>query len=134
MTKTLDISIIVATSENNCIGINGGLPWNLPTDLKRFKELTLGNVVVMGRHTYTSIGHKLPDRINVVATRHGYFGKGHDILIDHDIWSQIDKWVLPVFIIGGVKIYKTGFKYATKLYLTRIHAEVEGDTFLKGFN
>lgn len=129
-----NISIIVAASENNCIGLNTQLPWHLSADLKRFKEITFNSVVIMGRRTYESIGGKLPNRINVIATRENNLPDGVGVLVDDNVWENINNWSCPVFIIGGAQIYKQGFKYANTLYLTRVHKMVYGDTYLEGFN
>lgn len=132
-----NINIIVAVSENNCIGVEGKLPWKLPTDLKRFKEITTGHVVVMGRKTWESLPEKvrpLPNRINVVITRNkDYVAKGAEVRTNLE--SALEEFVFEdtnVFVIGGAEIYKEAFKYANILHLTRVVADVEGDTFLEG--
>ncbi|HRV32240.1 MAG TPA: dihydrofolate reductase [Candidatus Paceibacterota bacterium] len=132
--KCPNISIVVAASENNCIGKNNKIPWHIPTDLYRFKKLTDGHIVLMGRKTYESIGKPLRDRINIVASRKPYISQHFNVLIDDDVWSNIHQWRDEIFIIGGSQIYEEGFKYANTLYLTRIHAHIDGDAFLKGFN
>lgn len=132
-----NINIIVATSINNCIGVNGDLPWHLPTDLKRFKEITSGNIVIMGRKCWESIPEKyrpLEDRTNVVITRNkDYVAEGAEIR--HDLIEALDEFAWgneDVFVIGGAEIYKQAFPYANQLFLTRIMAEVDGDTYLEG--
>lgn len=135
------ISIIVAASENMVIGRNGILPWNLPKDLQYFKRITKGNMVIMGRGCWESIPKKyrpLPDRGNVVLTRDlEYEAEGASVVNDLEILLQILKTGYPekeAFVIGGGEIYKRAFQYADKLYLTRVHTDIDGDTFLEGFD
>ena len=125
------ISIIVAASTNNVIGVRGELPWKISDDLKRFKALTLGNPVVMGRRTFEAIGRPLPGRQNIVITRQAdYDAQGCDVAA-----SPADALCLAgdadeIFIIGGSEIYSLFLPKAGRLYLTRVHAEIEGDAFL----
>lgn len=123
------IAIIAAVSENGVIGVDNKLPWYIPDDLKRFKRLTNGNTVIMGRKTYESIGKPLPGRVNIVVSRN----KDLQIpgcLVVNSIVQAIKKAGKDkdVFIIGGGEIYNSGFIYADKIYLTKVHQEVEGDT------
>ena len=123
------ISIIAAVSNNGVIGVDNKLPWDLPEDLKRFKELTTGNVVIMGRKTYESIGKPLPNRINIVITRNKDFF-APDVIVTNSLESALlkaggDK---DIFIIGGGEIYKQSMGFADKLYITEVDMEVEGDT------
>ena len=135
------ISIIVAASDNNVIGRGNDLPWRLPTDMKYFKEKTLGKKVIMGRKCWDSIPEKfrpLPNRENIVVTRDFSF-KAKDSLVVHDYEmllsaTKYDKSDIETFVIGGAEIYKIAFNYADRLYLTRIEGEVEGDVYLEGFN
>lgn len=131
------INIIVAMSTNFVIGKENGLPWHLPTDMKYFKETTNGHTVVMGRKCWESIPEKfrpLSNRNNIVMSRDkNYDANGatvsddlEHILISHE---NSDK---QVFIIGGAELYKEAFKYATKVYLTQIYANIEGDIYLEG--
>jgi dihydrofolate reductase len=131
------INIIVAMSTNFVIGKNNDLPWHLPTDMKYFKETTNGHTVVMGRKCWESIPEKyrpLPNRNNIVMSRDpNYVANGatvsddlERILVSHE---NSDK---QVFIIGGAELYKEAFKYATKVYLTQIYANIEGDIYLEG--
>ena len=138
------ISIIVAASSNLVIGKNNDLPWHLPSDLKRFKELTSGKRVIMGRKCWESIPEKfrpLPNRDNIVFTRDlNYIAEG--AIVMHKLNEVIKGYERnPAshiseehFIIGGAEIYKKYFPVANKLYLTEVLAEVEGDTYLQGFN
>ena len=120
------VNIIAAISNNGVIGKDNKLPWHLPADLKHFKELTTGHTVVMGRKTFESIGKPLPSRTNVVLTRDRSF-KHDGVLVTHD-FSAIHKIKGEVFIIGGSAIYELFINEADRLYITRIHATIHGDT------
>jgi dihydrofolate reductase len=121
------IKIIVATSKNKVIGNNNELIWKLSSDLKRFKELTTGHPVVMGRKTYESIGKPLPNRRNIIITRNSeYEVEGCETV------SSLEEALLltnnDCFIIGGGEIYKQSLEVADKIYLTLVHKDFEGDT------
>ena len=121
------IKIIVAMSKNRVIGNNNELIWKLSSDLKRFKELTTGHPVVMGRKTYESIGRPLPNRRNIIITRNSeYEVEGCETV------SSLEEALLltnnDCFIIGGGEIYKQSLEIADKIYLTVVHNEFEGDT------
>jgi len=121
------IKIIVATSKNKVIGNNNELIWKLSSDLKRFKELTTGHPVVMGRKTYESIGKPLPNRRNIIITRNlEYEVNGFEVV------SSLEEALLltnnDCFIIGGGEIYKQSLEVADKIYLTIVHKDFEGDT------
>jgi len=123
------ISIIAAVSKNGVIGVDNKLPWDLPEDLKKFKEITTGNVVIMGRKTYESIGKSLPNRINIVVTRDkNFFVPG--VLSANSLDSALLKagGNKDIFIIGGGEIYKQSMDFVDKLYITEVDMEVEGDT------
>ena len=125
------ISHIVACSENNIIGADGKIPWHFPEDLQRFKALTQGATVIMGRKTYESIGHALPLRLNIVLTRReGYVVD--DCIVMNDIGEAIKVGQkingTKVFIIGGEEIYKRSMPYIDSIYLTRVHQTIDGDT------
>jgi len=122
------VKIIVATSKNRVIGNDNKLIWKLSSDLKRFKELTTGNPVVMGRKTFESIGKPLPNRRNIIITRNeNYEVDGCEIV------SSLEEAFLltnnDCFIIGGGEIYKQSIEVADKIYLTLVDCEVNGDTF-----
>jgi dihydrofolate reductase len=129
------ISLIVAASTNNVIGSKGDLPWRLSSDLKRFKALTMGKPIVMGRKTYESIGRPLPGRQNIVVTRNpDYVAEGCDVVSSVDAAIQATGDAEEIMIIGGTHIYEAFLPRADRIYLTRVQAEVEGDAFLPEFN
>ena len=126
------ITLIAAVSKNGVIGIDNKLPWTLPEDLKRFKKLTTGKVVLMGRKTFESIGKPLPNRTNVILSRDPLF-RPDGVLV----YSNIEE-VLPIFydiiIIGGENIYKQFIDRADVIELTYIDKEFEGDSYLPKIN
>ena len=126
------ISIIVAASENNAIGKNNQLLWSLPNDLKFFKNTTWGFPVVMGRKTYESVNKPLPGRINIVITKKAdWFAE--TVLTATNIEDGIKMGAATnskqIFILGGGEIYKQSMDLADEIYITRVHAVLEGDTF-----
>lgn len=132
------INIIVATSENNVIGRGNDIPWYIPEDLEHFKKLTTGNTVIMGRKTYESLPKEyrpLPNRINIVITRDkSYQAKG--CLVVNSLEDALRKADndKEIFIIGGGQIYREGLKFAERIYLTKIHNNIEGDTYFPKLN
>jgi len=123
------ISIIVAASANNVIGKDGGLPWRLPEDLKRFKQITMGKPMIMGRATWDSIGRPLPGRQNIVLTRQpGFFAEGCDVANSPEVALRMAGDVDEIMIIGGGGIYRTFLPITNRIYFTRIDAELDGDT------
>ncbi len=127
--------MIVAASANNVIGTDGGLPWRLSEDLRRFKEITMGKPMIMGRLTCESIGKALPRRRNIVLTRQAdYKQPGFDVVTTLDAALELAGDADEVMIIGGGDIYEQLLPMTDRIYLTRVHAEVEGDTFLPEIN
>lgn len=123
------ISIIVAASTNNVIGKGGGLPWRLPEDLKRFKEITMGKPMIMGRATWESIGRALPGRQNIVMTRQsGFVAEGCDVVATVEEALDVAGDAEEVMIIGGGVIYRQFLPRTDRIYITRVHANIEGDT------
>jgi len=123
------ISIIVAASANNVIGVAGVLPWRLPEDLRRFKAVTMGKPMIMGRATFESIGRTLPGRRSIVLTRQpGYQAKGCDIVVSIEEALASAGDVEEVMVIGGGEIYRQFLPLADRIYLTQVRAETEGDT------
>ena len=124
------ISIIVAASENNVIGAAGDLPWRLSDDLRRFKAITMGKPIVMGRKTWDSIGRPLPGRQNIVVTRQAEFAAaGCDVVASKEEAVAATADAEEVMVIGGSQIYALFLPGTERLYLTRVHTEVEGDAF-----
>lgn len=132
----MDISFVVAMTENNVIGRDGGLPWRLSSDLKRFKTLTIGKPVVMGRICYESIGRPLPGRPNIVITRSMDF-KPQGVIVVHSLEDAMDVAIAEaeklgvdeVCVIGGGVVYREAMELATILHVTHIEATIDGDTF-----
>src|SRR6266404_2520787 len=125
-------SIIVAASENDVIGKGGKLPWRLSADLAKFKKLTMGHPIIMGRKTFESIGRPLPGRRNIIITHNrDFFAEGCDITNSLDLALKIVSDQPEVFIIGGSSIYEQALPKADKIYLTRVKATIEGDKFFK---
>ncbi|MCK5018335.1 MAG: dihydrofolate reductase [Candidatus Peribacteraceae bacterium] len=128
----MTISLIVAASENNVIGRDGELPWDLPDDLQFFKDKTSGHPIIMGRKNYESIGRSLPGRTNIIITRQAdYEAEGCTIVLSLDDALNISKEVEDdeIFIIGGGEIYRQSIEIADRIYLTRVHAKIEGDVY-----
>ena len=124
------ISLIVAASTNNAIGVRGDLPWRLSSDLKRFKALTMGKPIVMGRLTYESIGRPLPGRQNVVIThQRGFEADGCDVVRSIDEAIRVTAAAAEIMIIGGGEIYRQFLPRAERIYLTRVQADIDGDAF-----
>lgn len=122
------ISIIVAASENDVIGRQGELPWRLSDDLRHFKAITMGKPIVMGRKTWESIGRALPGRQNIVITRQdGFAADGCDVVGSLDGAIAVAGDVDEIMVIGGSQIYALALPLAERLYITRVHADVEGD-------
>lgn len=132
---TIDIAIIVAAAENNVIGSDGDMPWHLSTDLKRFKELTMGKPMIMGRKTFAAIGKPLPGRTSIVVTRDKTW-QSEGVVPVQSVEAAIalakqiavDSGVDQVCIVGGGEIYRQSMDLADFLYLTRVHAKPKGDT------
>jgi dihydrofolate reductase len=124
------VSIVVATDDHGGIGLGGGLPWHLPEDLKRFKALTMGKPIVMGRRTHDSIGRPLPGRHNIVISRQpGLRIEGCTVVDSLDAALAAAGPVPEVVVIGGADVYRLALPGAETLYLTRVHADVGADTF-----
>ena len=126
------ISLIVAAAENNAIGKNNQLLWHLPNDLKFFKNTTWGMPVIMGRKTFEAVNKPLVGRFNIVITRQkGWTAEG--VIVAADLTDALRKAAetncKETFIIGGGEIYKQGIEIADKIYITRVHASLDGDTF-----
>jgi dihydrofolate reductase len=126
----MKLSAIVAMASNRVIGANNQLPWRLPADLARFKRLTMGHAIVMGRKTYESIGRPLPGRTMIVVTRQrGYAPEGVKVAHSVDEALALAQGDDEVFIIGGAELFAQTMDRLDRLYLTLIEREVPGDTF-----
>jgi dihydrofolate reductase len=124
------VSIIVAVAQNDVIGSDNGLPWHLPDDLKRFKALSLGKPVVMGRKTFASIGRPLPGRLNIVVSRQpGLQIDGVAVVKSIDEAFAAAGAVPEVVVIGGAEIFRQVLPRVHTIHLTRVHARVPGDVF-----
>lgn len=122
--------IVAAVARNGVIGVGGRLPWRIPEDLARFKRLTMGNALVMGRATFESIGRPLPGRSNIVLTRRpGWSHDGVDTADSLEAAREIaTSRGQKVFIAGGAEVYRTALAIADRMELTQVDAEPEGDT------
>lgn len=126
------IALIAAMDRNRVIGQDGKMPWHMPADLKHFRRLTKGHVVVMGRKTYESIGGPLKGRTNVILTRDEQFeAAGCEVLHSIDAVLKDDR---SIFVIGGGEVYRQFLPHADRLCLTRIDAAFEGDTFFPAWD
>ena len=133
----MKLSIIAALGANNVIGKDNHLPWHMPADLKRFKALTMGHHILMGRRTWDEVKKPLPGRTNVVITRNVDFrpeGVAIARSVDEAIGKAQASGDAEIFIIGGAEIFKQTLHRADRMYLTRVHAEPDGDTFFPEFD
>lgn len=131
----MEISLIAAVGKNGVIGKNNSLPWNLPADMKHFRELTLGKVVIMGRKTFESIGNPLPKRINIVLTKKkDYNAEGCNVFNSVNEALAEAKSHGEIMIIGGAEIYTLFLPLVNKMYLTLIDAEIDGDSYFPKYN
>ncbi|WP_119278071.1 dihydrofolate reductase [Calidithermus roseus] len=136
------LSLVVAMAENRVIGRDNTLPWRLPNDLKRFRRLTMGHPVIMGRKTYESIGKPLPGRTNIVVTRTpGYSAPGCMVVGSLEAALRVAEAAphdparpRETFVIGGAELYAQALPLADRIHLTLVHAEVAGDTFFPAFD
>jgi len=136
------ISIIVACSKNRIIGNKGKIPWHIPDDLKRFKQITTGHPVIMGRKTFESIldflGKPLPDRTNIIVTRNGDYTVPEGCIVCTSLDEAVSKANEidneESFVIGGGEIYKEALPKTDKIYLTLIDKEFDGDTYFPSWN
>jgi len=125
------ISWLVAASEDGVIGRDNALPWRLPEDLRRFKQLTLGKPILMGRKTFDSIGKPLAGRTNMVLTRSPH-APVRDVVVVRSIAEAIERAAAApeLIVIGGAQIFSLTLGQVQRIYLTRVHAHIEGDTHL----
>jgi dihydrofolate reductase len=131
------VSLIAALDEANGIGWQGGLPWRLPADLRRFKRLTMGHHLICGRKTYQSIGRPLPGRTMIVVTRQKDFqAPGCRVVHSLDAALALAEAAgeEEVFVIGGAALYAAALPYARRMYLTRVHAVLPADVHFPEFD
>ncbi len=127
----MKISLIVAMASNRVIGLDNQMPWHLSADLKRFKKITLGSPIVMGRKTFESIGRPLPQRTNIIVSRNAAY-QPDGCLVFQSIETALAhacQHAPDVFVIGGATLYEAALPLANTLYITQIHREFAGDTF-----
>lgn len=131
----MKISLIAALTRQHVIGLSNKTPWHLPADLKRFKQLTLGKPIIMGRKTYDSIGHILPDRPNIILSRSPQFKVASAAVASSldDALAQCGS-AEEVMIIGGAEVFEVSIDMADKLYLTWIESDIVGDTYFPAFD
>lgn len=132
MTK---LSSIVAIANNRVIGVDNTLPWHLPEDLKRFRALTMGHHIIMGRKTYDSLGRLLPGRTTVIVTRNPNY-KVEGALVANSLEAAIAlcKGDDEAFLIGGAELYQDGLKLSNRLYITEIDLSVNGDAYFPEYS
>jgi len=132
------ISLILARADNGVIGDKGGLPWRLSDDLRRFKVLTMGKPIVMGRKTWDSLPRRpLPGRTNIVITRDGSFAAEGGVAVrslDEAIGRAAAEQPSEIMVIGGAEIFAAALSRASRIHLTEIHAKPDGDTLFSGFD
>lgn len=138
---TLRLALMVAKSANNVIGRNNKLPWYLPNDLKYFKAVTMGKPIIMGRKTWESLGKPLPGRTNIVITRQSeYVAEGAKVVPDLQAALDMAENIAliegqdEVVVIGGGEIYALALPRADRLYVTEVHAEIDGDAWFPEFD
>jgi dihydrofolate reductase len=129
------ISLIVAMAENGTIGRDNALPWRLPDDLKRFKALTMGKALLMGRKTFESIGRALPGRTSLVLTR-DRDRQFEGVVVVHSLGQALGwaKDAEELVAIGGAEVFRLLMPFARRIHLTLVHAEIPGDTFFPDFD
>jgi len=128
------IAIIAAVSKNNVIGNNGVIPWRIKGEQKRFKELTIGKTVVMGRRSFEEIGRPLPNRKTILVSKTLQY-EDENCTTAGSLQEALKKaGTDEVYIAGGERLYKEALPLADRLYITRIELEVEGDTFFPEYN
>ncbi|MDO6565200.1 type 3 dihydrofolate reductase [Amphritea sp. 1_MG-2023] len=137
----MHLAIIVAQAENRVIGINNNLPWHLPEDLRYFKQVTMAKPIIMGRKTFESIGRPLPGRTNIVISRDATFQPENVKVVNSlEAAKALAESICTInggdeaMVIGGAQIYEQALPLCDRLYLTQVHAEVDGDAYFPAFN
>jgi dihydrofolate reductase len=132
----MKISLIVAMASNRAIGLNNQMPWHLSADLKRFKQITMGHPIIMGRLTFEAIGRPLPGRTNIIVSRNPSYEQEGCVVVD-SIEAAINHGcglADEVFVIGGATLYEATLPLADSLYITQINQDFGGDTFFPVFD
>ena len=128
------IALIAARSKNNVIGRNGKIPWSIPGEQKQFRELTTGNIVVMGRKTFESIGHLLPNRHNIILTRNKNFCQdGAEVVHSPEQLLDMHRGEI-IWVCGGANVYSLLLRACRKLYFSEIFGKFEGDSYFPKFD
>lgn len=131
----MNLSVIAAVARNGVIGRDNQLPWQLPEDLKRFKALTMGHHIIMGRKTYESLGRLLPGRTTVIVSRNaGYVVPGAQVVSSLERALDVCGRDEQPFMIGGAELYQQALPLANRLYLTRIEQDFDGDAWFPGYD
>jgi dihydrofolate reductase len=135
MKQRINYTLVAAVSLNGVMGRDGGLPWKLPGDLQHFKQLTLNHAIIMGRKTQESLRGPLPERHNLVLSRQKSAASGFHFF---ENIQQIEQWcsernITEVMVVGGAEIYKLFLPKATRMIISRVQAQVAGDTFFPAF-
>jgi dihydrofolate reductase len=132
----MSLSLIVAVADNGVIGVDNRLPWRLPADLQRFKQLTLGHHIIMGRRTWDSIGRPLPGRTSVVVTRNRALAVPAGVIVAGSLDEALAACFgdAEPFVIGGAELYRASLPRADRLYLTVVEHPFTGDTFFPDFD
>jgi len=132
---TAPVALVVAMTGAGVIGAGGTLPWHLPADLRRFRRITLGHPVVMGRRTHESIGRPLPQRHNIVVTRRSDY-RAPDCTVVHGLEQALQAAAGDgeVMVIGGAALYREALAGAGRIYLTEVHADLAGDVYFPAFD
>ena len=135
MTIGATVSLVVAVAENGVIGHDNALPWHLPADLRHFRELTMGHPVLMGRRTHEAIGRPLPGRANFVLSRDpGYRAQGCRVVTSLQAALELVDLASELMVIGGGALYRQALPLASRIYLTRVHANPPGDAYFPDLN
>jgi dihydrofolate reductase len=129
------LSLIAAVARNRVIGLNNALPWHLPEDLKRFRALTTGHHIIMGRKTYESLNRLLPERTTVIVTRNTSYDVPGAVIV-HTLEQALEACAgdAEAFVIGGAELYREGLRHAHKMYITEIDAAFKGDVVFPEFD
>ena len=132
----MKISLIVAMASNRVIGLNNQMPWHLSADLKRFKQITMGHPIIMGRLTFEAIGRPLPGRTNIIVSRNPAYKKEGCVVVDsvEAALSYGCRLADEVFVVGGSTLYAATLPLADTLYITQINQDFDGNTYFPDFD